>query len=79
MADEVTRPPSSTAAVARDGGSAPTGPPRAFPDDFPELRDWKDPKQLPAAIKGAADSLTNVDLSGGVFGWWLCHSLCGDV
>lgn len=53
-----------------DGGSASTGPPRDFPKDFPELWHWTDAKQVLAATKGAADSLTKVDLSRGVFGWW---------
>lgn len=36
-----------------------------FPRDFPELKDCRDAKVLAAAIKGAADSLTSVDLSSG--------------
>ena len=62
MADATAAQPPSC--DVSDGGDA-TGGPRRFPDDFPELKGCRDAKVLAAAIKGAADSLTSVDLSGG--------------
>ena len=49
-----------------EGVDTPGGP-HSFPGDFPELRDCRDASKLAAAIAGAAQSLTSVDLSGGVF------------
>lgn len=62
MADTTTSP-----RVADTGRSAvmPAFPLRAFPDDFPELKDCRDGPKLAAAITGAAATLTSVDLSGG--------------
>ena len=61
MADATTTQPPSC--DVSDGGDATAGP-RRFPDDFPELKDCRDATTLAVAIKGAADSLTSVDLTG---------------
>ena len=41
-----------------------TRPPRAFPDDFPELKGRRDGRMLAIHITAAADTLTSVDLTG---------------
>ena len=77
MADASTA--TSSPVTADDGAGATTMARRTrFPDDFPGLKRCRDVKVLAAAIKGAADSLTSVDLSGGVFGWCGCVVTCGE-
>lgn len=63
MADASTAAYSSGA--AGDGEIAAMTSRTRFPDDFPELKECRDASTLAAAIKGAADTLTSVDLSGG--------------